>query len=73
MSRYGAVVATFTDLMIAAVEESSRRDQREADIEHLFLALITTDYPAGHALRRLECLWRMPARRSRTSMHTSCS
>ena len=52
MSRYGAVVATFTDLMIAAVEESSRRDQREADIEHLFLALITTDYPAGHALRR---------------------
>ncbi|NLS10902.1 hypothetical protein HGQ17_13040 [Nesterenkonia sp. MY13] len=34
------------------VEEASRRGAPEADIEHLFLGMLTSDYPPGHALRR---------------------
>ncbi|AWB87905.1 Clp protease [Mycetocola zhujimingii] len=38
-------------LSIAAMEEASRRGQRDADLEHLFLALVLSDQSAGRALR----------------------
>lgn len=52
MSGYGMVFTAFNDLMLAAIDEASRRGRRDADIEHLFLGIITSNYPPGHALRR---------------------
>ncbi|MGP9528776.1 Clp protease N-terminal domain-containing protein [Glutamicibacter sp. AOP5-A2-18] len=44
---------TSQSLSLAAMEEASRLGLREADIDHLFLALVINDQSAGRALREL--------------------
>lgn len=51
MSRFTTMAATTQSLSIAAMEEASRLGQREADIEHLLLALTLSTHPAGQVLR----------------------
>lgn len=51
MSRLIRAAQTSHSLSLAAMEEASRFGIREADIEHLFLALVITDQSAGRALR----------------------
>ncbi|MCR2785736.1 MULTISPECIES: Clp protease N-terminal domain-containing protein [unclassified Microbacterium] len=53
MSKFVLVAQTSQSLSIAAMEEASRLGLREADIEHLFLALVISDQSAGRALRSL--------------------
>jgi uncharacterized protein YndB with AHSA1/START domain len=45
------MAATAQALSITAMEEASRRGQREADIDHLFLALVISEQVAGQVLR----------------------
>lgn len=51
MNRLVRAAQTSHSLSLAAMEEASRVGIREADIEHLFLALVITDQSAGRALR----------------------
>lgn len=51
MNKFVRAATTSQSLSLAAMEEASRLGRREADIEHLFLALVISDQSAGHALR----------------------
>lgn len=51
MNKLVRAAQTIHSLSLAAMEEASRVGIREADIEHLFLALVITDQSAGRALR----------------------
>jgi uncharacterized protein YndB with AHSA1/START domain len=51
MSRFTVMASTSQTLSIAAMEEASRLGQREADIDHLLLALTLSTHPAGQVLR----------------------
>lgn len=51
MSRFTDAAATAQTLSITAMEEASRFGRREADIEHLLLALVISEQVAGQALR----------------------
>ncbi|PPI19699.1 Clp protease [Rathayibacter sp. AY1B1] len=51
MSKLARVAQTTQSLSLAAMEEASRAGLRVADLEHLFLALVINDQPAGEALR----------------------
>lgn len=51
MTSFLTAAATMQTLSLAAMEEASRRGQRDADLEHLFLALVISDQAAGQALR----------------------
>ncbi|MBS2936791.1 SRPBCC family protein [Nocardioides sp. J2M5] len=53
MSRFTRTAATSHALSTAAMEEASRLGQREADIDHLLLALTVSEQPAGRVLRDL--------------------
>jgi uncharacterized protein YndB with AHSA1/START domain len=53
MSKFVRAAQTSQSLSLAAMEEASRLQLREADIEHLFLALVISDEAAGRALRSL--------------------
>lgn len=53
MNKFVRAAQTSQSLSLAAMEEASRLGLREADIEHLFLALVISDQSAGHALRSL--------------------
>ncbi|MBC9958069.1 SRPBCC domain-containing protein [Yimella sp. cx-51] len=52
MSKFSEVAATSQTLSLAAMEEASRYGQREADIDHLLLALTLDEGAAGKVLRR---------------------
>lgn len=51
MSKLSRAAATSQTLSLVAMEEASRLGLREADLEHLLLALVVSDQPAGVALR----------------------
>lgn len=51
MNKLVRAAQTSHSLSLAAMEEASRAGIRDADIEHLFLALVITDQSAGRALR----------------------
>lgn len=51
MSRFSVIAATSQSLSIAAMEEASRFGQRDADLDHLLLALTLSTHPAGQVLR----------------------
>lgn len=51
MSKFTRVAQTSQSLSLAAMEEASRSGLRQADIEHLFLALVIDDQSAGRSLR----------------------
>jgi uncharacterized protein YndB with AHSA1/START domain len=51
LSKLTTMAATAHVLSLAAMEEASRRGQREADIDHLFLALVINEQVAGQVLR----------------------
>jgi uncharacterized protein YndB with AHSA1/START domain len=51
VSKFAQVAATSQTLSIAAMEEASRMGQREADLEHLLLALTLNEQVAGQVLR----------------------
>lgn len=51
MSRFLGMAATAHALSLTAMEEASRRGQREADIDDLFLALVVEEQIAGQVLR----------------------
>ncbi|MBG6216050.1 uncharacterized protein YndB with AHSA1/START domain [Arthrobacter sp. CAN_A6] len=51
MTSLSARAATMQKLSLVAMEEASRRGQRDADLEHLFMALVINDQVAGRALR----------------------
>ncbi|KAA9394526.1 hypothetical protein FCK90_06830 [Kocuria coralli] len=53
MSKLVRIARTSQELSLAAMEEASRQGRREADLEHLFIALVLTDQPAGRILRGL--------------------
>ncbi|MGX1793893.1 Clp protease N-terminal domain-containing protein [Microbacterium sp. NPDC055312] len=53
MNKLVRAAQTSQSLSLAAMEEASRLGLREADIDHLFLALVINDQPAGRALREL--------------------
>ncbi|WP_236968842.1 SRPBCC family protein [Microbacterium aurantiacum] len=53
MSRFVRAAQTTQSLSLAAMEEASRAGLRVADLEHLFLALVISDQPAGGALRSM--------------------
>lgn len=53
MNKIVRAARTSQSLSLAAMEEASRHGLREADIDHLFLALVINDQPAGRALREL--------------------
>lgn len=53
MSRFTDSASTAYSLSITAMEEASRVGQREADIDHLFLALTVSEQVGGQVLRRL--------------------
>lgn len=53
MSTFAQAAATMQTLSLTAMEEASRRGQREADIDHLLLALVINDQSAGQVLRGL--------------------
>lgn len=53
MSKFARIAQTSQSLSLAAMEEASRDGLREADIEHLFLALTLSDQSAGRILREL--------------------
>ncbi|WP_243228393.1 SRPBCC family protein [Microbacterium sp. CIAB417] len=52
MSRFLSMAATMQTLSLAAMEEASREGRREADIEHLLMALTLNEQIAGQVLRR---------------------
>ena len=70
MSKFVRAAQTSQSLSLAAMEEASRSGRREADIEHMFLALVINDQVAGQVLRDagidLEA-----ARRAVADQHTS--
>ncbi|KJQ55841.1 SRPBCC family protein [Microbacterium sp. SA39] len=51
MNRFAVMASTSQTLSIAAMEEASRLGQREADLDHLLLALTLSTHPAGQVLR----------------------
>jgi uncharacterized protein YndB with AHSA1/START domain len=53
MNKFVRAAQTSQSLSLAAMEEASRLGLREADIEHLFLALVISDQPAGRAIRSM--------------------
>lgn len=53
MNKLVRAAQTSQSLSLAAMEEASRLGLREADIEHLFLALVINDQSAGRALRSM--------------------
>lgn len=53
MNKLVRAAKTSQSLSLAAMEEASRLGLREADIEHLFLALVIDDQSAGRALRSM--------------------
>lgn len=53
MNKLVRAAQTSQSLSLAAMEEASRLGLREADIEHLFLALVINDQSAGRTLRQL--------------------
>lgn len=53
MNKFVRVAQTSQTLSLAAMEEASRQGLREADLEHLFLALVLSDQSAGRVLRDL--------------------
>ncbi|GAA3663074.1 SRPBCC family protein [Microbacterium marinilacus] len=53
MSTFIRMAQTSQSLSLAAMEEASRQGLREADLDHLLLALVLSDQPAGRALRGL--------------------
>ncbi|MBY6062057.1 SRPBCC domain-containing protein [Microbacterium esteraromaticum] len=53
MNKLVRAAQTSQSLSLSAMEEASRTGQREADLEHLLLALVITDQSAGRALREL--------------------
>lgn len=53
MSKFTRAAQTSQSLSLAAMEEASRMGRREADIDHLFLALVISDQAAGRVLRGL--------------------
>lgn len=53
MSSFWLTARTMQTLSIVALEEASREGRKDADLEHLFLALLLSDQPAGDALRGL--------------------
>lgn len=53
MNRLVRAARTSQSLSLAAMEEASRLGLREADIDHLFLALVINDQSAGRTLREL--------------------
>lgn len=53
MNKLIRATQTSQSLSLAAMEEASRLGLREADIEHMFLALVISDQSAGRALRGL--------------------
>jgi len=53
MSKFIQAAQTSQMLSLMALEEASRQGLREADIEHLFLALVLSDQAAGRVLRGL--------------------
>ena len=53
MNKLVRAAQTGQTLSLAAMEEASRLGLREADIEHLFLALVISDQSAGRVLRSL--------------------
>lgn len=53
MNKLVRAAQTSQSLSLAAMEEASRVGLREADIDHMFLALVINDQSAGRALREL--------------------
>ena len=53
MSKFTGMAATAQTLSLTAMEEASRRGQRKADIDHLFLALVINEQVAGQVLRAI--------------------
>lgn len=53
MNKLARAAATSQTLSLTAMEEASRLGQREADLDHLLLALTLSDQPAGQVLRSL--------------------
>lgn len=53
MSKLSRAAATSQSLSLTAMEEASRHGRREADLEHMLLAVVVCDEPAGRALRGL--------------------
>lgn len=53
MSKFVRAAQTSQSLSLAAMEEASRAGLRVADLEHLFLALVISDQPAGASLRSM--------------------
>ena len=53
MSMFVQLAQTSQVLSLTALEEASRQGLREADIEHLFLALVLSDQVAGRVLREI--------------------
>jgi uncharacterized protein YndB with AHSA1/START domain len=53
MNKLSVQTATSHTLSITAMEEASRRKERTAGIEHLFLALVLSEQRAGQLLRSL--------------------
>jgi len=53
MSKFVRAAHTSQSLSLAAMEETSRAGLRLADLEHLFLALVISDQPAGGSLRSM--------------------
>jgi len=51
MNRVSRIIATSYDLTVAASEEASRFGVRDIEVEHVLLALVLDDGPAGRALR----------------------
>lgn len=53
MSTFTRAAVTSQQLSLVAMEEASRQGLREADLDHLLLALVISEQSAGQALRRL--------------------
>ncbi|MBG0717205.1 MULTISPECIES: SRPBCC family protein [Microbacteriaceae] len=53
MSKFTRAAQTSQSLSLAAMEEASRMGRREADIDHMFLALVISDQSAGRVLREI--------------------
>lgn len=53
MSKFTRAAQTSQSLSLAAMEEASRMGRREADLDHMLLALVISDQTAGRVLREL--------------------
>ena len=51
MSKFTDAAATMYGLSVAGMEEASRLGLRDTDVDHLFLALVTSEQAAGQVLR----------------------